>query len=1624
MTTDTQQQQNQGAGTLRWQYVFTRMVPTAVIVFFILFMFYPRFGNPISNLRQLGQGADTHLSAGKLSTEASTVATGLQQLQESGALSAYLAAPDANQPNPTLLWDEVSRVLSISSGNSVVLSGLTATAPAPTQQQILTRVGSVLTLSGGGSVDLANYLDNTDSQQLALAGNTLSLGNGGSVNLAGYLDNTDALTSLSCTAGQIPQWSGTAWTCVDTSGGTDSQNLTWNSGANVLSISGGNTVNLGSLLDNTDAQALSKTGDTLSISGNVSTVDLASYLDNTDAQTVNLVGTTLTISGGNSINLAPINTDSQNLSLSGTTLNISGGAGVNIASINTDALAMLNCAANQIAKWNATTSTWGCAADDDTVATETQVDGWVANNGYLMSEVDGSITNEIQSLSLVSDILSISGHAATVDLGGYLDNTDAQAISKTGNTLKISGNASTVDLSAYLDNTDTLAILSCANNQVAKWNTSSSAWVCATDIDTVLSEAQVDAYVGNNGYLTSFSEVDGSTTNELQDLNLSGNVLTITGLGSPANIDLSGYLDNTDALAVLTCSDGKIVKRVSGVWACGDDIDTKLTEAEVDGFVVNNGYLTSEVDGSTTNEIQDLSLSGNTLSLSGAGTTVDLSAYVNTDVLAGLSCSDGQLATWNSTVSLWECAADTDTTYSSGTGISINGSNVISSTLGTSIGTSELDVASVTFAKLASNSCSANAVMKFDGSVWYCGTDIDTQPSEATIESYIFDADNTGTLSSGTLALGSLSYTGTLADANISDALTISSSGAVADGALSSTVTKLGQTIESTEITDGTVTGTDLASATIQFSNIAQNGCTNGQVLKWSAGAWTCAADATGGLVNSFETITTTSGTSPVADSSTDALTLSAGSGVTITGDGTTDTITVAATLGADISSAEIVDGTIVSADISDGSVTNVDLANSSLTVTAGTGLTGGGTVALGGTITLNLAHDFGASVDSNEITNGTILFADLGQNGCANEQVIKWDTTTWTCGADIDTVLTETQVDAYANNNGYLTSEVDGSTTNELQNIFQTIVTPDSGDPVADSATDTLTLANGSGIAITSNNTTDIITIAATLGTDITSSEIVDGTIDNIDLANSSVTLTAGNGLGGAGAVSLGGTTTLNIGAGNGITVNADDIAVQTFAATDALSTTSSSGSGIEVLASGVGLLQGCADAQVLKWNEASDVWACAADNNLTEANVEAFIFDADNTGILSSGTLALGSLSYTGELADAQISGTITVSGTGSVDDAALSSNVTKLGQTIETGEITDGTIAAADIAPDSLNFTELNDALSLDAATTISLGANNFTVNLDSTGEFMVQDGGTIAFEVSNAGNIYIGDTGSAIATGAALVLDSITTEDNVLATNGAIYYNTSLAKFRCYESSTWKDCISAPASQTDTTTAYYFFTELVGNQTTTGSEVFATNATGSTTAFATTAANRPGLYRSTTGASATGRTAFASSASAIALGGGSMAYETSINITALSNSAQRYQLVVGLFDTASAANQVDAVAFVYDEGGVSTGSAATPNWQIMTASNSVRSFNTTTIAVAAATWYKLRVEVNAAGTLATYYINGTNVGTRNTNIPTGATRALGFGHLLIKSIGNTASTVDIDYMKAQQTFTTAR
>lgn len=225
------------------------------------------------------------------------------------------------------------------------------------------------------------------------------------------------------------------------------------------------------------------------------------------------------------------------------------------------------------------------------------------------------------------------------------------------------------------------------------------------------------------------------------------------------------------------------------------------------------------------------------------------------------------------------------------------------------------------------------------------------------------------------------------------------------------------------------------------------------------------------------------------------------------------------------------------------------------------------------------------------------------------------------------------------------------------------------------------------------------------------------------------------------------------------------------------------------------------------------------------------------------------------------------------------------------------------------------------------------------------------------------------------------------------------------------------------------AYNYFGEFTGGTigtTISPNDVAAQNSgTGASTSGANTGiANRPGAVTSSTGATATGRSGISSSLASFFFGGGTWVYETAVKIATLSDGTNRYQLMIGFVDNFSSANQIDAVYFLYDEGGVTTGSAASANWQIVTSNSSTRTFTTTSTAVAAASWITLRIEVNAAGTRADFFINGSNVGNTTTNIPSSAGRECGFGWGIMKSIGTTARTVSVDYLMVQNIFTTPR
>ena len=205
------------------------------------------------------------------------------------------------------------------------------------------------------------------------------------------------------------------------------------------------------------------------------------------------------------------------------------------------------------------------SAGDNITVTGTYPNFTIEGTGT--ADGDADATNELQTISKTGNEVTLSdGGGSFTDEVNDADadaTNEIQDLQLVGNNLAITKNgvATIIDLSPYLDNTD-----------------------------TQLTEAEVDAFVSNNGYLT--SETDGSTTNEIQDLQLVGNNLTITNNGSATTIDLSPYLDDTD---------------------------THLTEAEVDTYVSNNGYLTSEVDDDVSNELQTISKAGSTVTLSDGG---------------------------------------------------------------------------------------------------------------------------------------------------------------------------------------------------------------------------------------------------------------------------------------------------------------------------------------------------------------------------------------------------------------------------------------------------------------------------------------------------------------------------------------------------------------------------------------------------------------------------------------------------------------------------------------------------------------------------------------------------------------------------------------------------------------------------------------------------------------------------------------------------------------------------------------------------------------------------------------------------------------------------------------------
>jgi len=161
--------------------------------------------------------------------------------------------------------------------------------------------------------------------------------------------------------------------------------------------------------------------------------------------------------------------------------------------------------------------------------------------------------------------------------------------------------------------------------------------------------------------------------------------------------------------------------------------------------------------------------------------------------------------------------------------------------------------------------------------------------------------------------------------------------------------------IASTGATNWALIATNTTNISTNTTNIASTGATNAADINTVSGLlyghWKLQGDsATTTNIDKTETVQFTgAGTTTVTLGGTDSRT------VTISGSDSDTTYT--AGTGLSLVGTEFNVSGIDSTMIVDGTVANADLANSSLTITAGTGLAGGGSVSLGGTVTLDTAE-------------------------------------------------------------------------------------------------------------------------------------------------------------------------------------------------------------------------------------------------------------------------------------------------------------------------------------------------------------------------------------------------------------------------------------------------------------------------------------------------------------------------------------------------------------------------------------------------------------------------------------------------------------------------------------------
>ena len=560
---------------------------------------------------------------------------------------------------------------------------------------------SITDASGTKQVGLGTYMDNTDAQALSMSGDTIYLSNGGFVKLPaatsgfdGDSSSTNEIQALSMSGDTIYLTNGGFVKLPAATSGFDGDSSSTNElqslsiSGNSLTILNGNTVTLPAAAvsnDNDSTNELNSqvqfTGTTLTITdgGGAKSANLSSLLDNTDSQALSVSGSTLSISGGNSVTLPAgggpnndndstnelisafvlsndtlsiadasgtkqvglgtymDNTDSQALSMSGDTIYLSNGGFVKLPaatsgfdgdSSSTNEIQALTLSSDtlSLSKSNYIVLPSGTINTDDQNLSLSNDTLKIESGNYVVLpsssvNLDNDSTNELQSLSISGNNLSLSnGNSVTLPAGSVNNDNDSTneyntAFGLTGNSLRIidGGGVKTADLSSFKDNTDSQTLS--------------------------VSGSTLSIAGGNSVTLPAgTTSNDNDSTNELNSaIGFSGTTLTVTDAGGAKTANLSSLLDNTDSQSLsisgnsLSISGGNSVTLPAGSLNNDNDSTNELNASvSVSGNILSvtdaGGAKTADLSAFKDNtDSQTLSLSGSTLSIAG-GNSVTLPA--------------------------------------------------------------------------------------------------------------------------------------------------------------------------------------------------------------------------------------------------------------------------------------------------------------------------------------------------------------------------------------------------------------------------------------------------------------------------------------------------------------------------------------------------------------------------------------------------------------------------------------------------------------------------------------------------------------------------------------------------------------------------------------------------------------------------------------------------------------------------------------------------------------------------------------------------------------------------------------------------------------------------------------